>query len=169
MSIQTVGAGVAGTAAIGGGGALTAYAAGAFSSKVEEQEPERSRSTYRTLSELDESMKDKEYIGDKENEIKELLKDDTSYKTPLKEKHWDNMSKKDIPRHLVTTQTATGQFGFANKQNEIAKYVFSWCKAVAEKELNSVPVNETGQENKGYKRWEAFKFACFKTKAGVVT
>ncbi|WP_216083443.1 hypothetical protein [Candidatus Mycoplasma haematohominis] len=158
MSTQTIGAAAAGTAVVGGGGALAAYAAGAFSSKVEEKEQERRKGTYRTLVEQDKSMQDKEYIGDKEEEIETLLKNDTSYKNTLRDTYWESMDKKDIFKSLSLVKTDKSQLDLTNRKSEAAKFVSAWCQATSEKELSQIPSEGTTD----HKKWEAFKFACFK-------
>ncbi|WP_216083445.1 hypothetical protein [Candidatus Mycoplasma haematohominis] len=159
MSTQVLGAAAAGTAVIGGGGATIAYAAGAFDPKVKESKQEVS--TYKTLAEK-EFETSKEYVGGDESAIKTLLEKagDTSYKTTLKNTHWEKMEEKDILEDDKPTKTKDNEFDNNGKNDEISKYVSAWCQAVSEKELSSIPKN--GETNNN--RWEAFKFACFKQK-----
>ncbi|GCE63718.1 hypothetical protein [Candidatus Mycoplasma haematohominis] len=162
MSTQAIGAAAAGTAILGGGGATIAYAAGAFDPKVKDQQ--QTRHNYRTLAE---SMVGKQYIGDKKTEIQTLWDNTTNnYKTTLKSAYWDNMVIEDVTDAQKPTKTDKGKFDDAAKKDEILTYVSVWCQAVAVKELNAIPENVTGGENKDHKRWEAFKFACFKAKTG---
>ncbi|GCE63707.1 hypothetical protein [Candidatus Mycoplasma haematohominis] len=155
MTPQAIGAGVAGTAVVGGGGTLAAYAAGAFG-----------KETYLTQAQKDSEIKGKkDYIGDNKTEIQALW-DDTNYKTNLKSAHWDNMDAQDISTSSKPEKTVKNQVDDTSKKSEVATYVSAWCQAVSVKELDSIPRNATEDENKDHKRWEAFKFACFKTKTG---
>ncbi|GCE63704.1 hypothetical protein [Candidatus Mycoplasma haematohominis] len=137
MSTQAVAGAAAGVAVLGGGGTLSAYAAGAFDPKVKEKKQETN--TYKSLVESDTS---KEYIGDNEDEIKTLWDNaGSNYKTNLKVTHWDNMQKEDILISDKPEKTDKSQFDVSNKKDVIAKYVSAWCQAVSKKELQAVPAS----------------------------
>ncbi|GCE63633.1 hypothetical protein MHSWG343_06300 [Candidatus Mycoplasma haematohominis] len=156
MSTQAIGAAVAGTAVVGGGGALAAYAAGEFTpTKTKE---ETVKNTYLTLAKEESDIKNqKEYMGDNQTDIKSILEgsEKVTYQASLEEV-WDNMNKEGIEPTI--NKPNKGEIKTAGKENDISNYVNKWCEHIASKELGAKP-QDTDQT------WQAFKKACFKTKA----
>ncbi|WP_216083316.1 hypothetical protein [Candidatus Mycoplasma haematohominis] len=156
MSTQAIGAAVAGTSVVGGGGALAAYAAGAFTPTTTKEETVKN--TYLTLAKEEADIKNqKEYMGNSQTDIKSVLEgsEKDAYKANLKAV-WNDMNENEIKP--VIEKPKDSDIEASGKENDISNYVNKWCEHIASKELGAKP-QDTDQT------WQAFKKACFKTKA----
>ncbi|GCE64075.1 hypothetical protein MHSWG343_10830 [Candidatus Mycoplasma haematohominis] len=163
MTPQVAVGAAAGTAVVGGGGALAAYAAGAFSnSKNANNEKEK---TYRSQAE-GELVSSKEYIAGDKNNIQNLLKTgatfDSVYQGEL-DKVWENMNKEGLGTSGNTlTKPAKEDVKKSEKASEVAEYTSKWCEHTSNLKLAVIPSQEGTAEKK---TWDAFKAACFNKKA----
>ncbi|GCE63717.1 hypothetical protein [Candidatus Mycoplasma haematohominis] len=182
MSTQAIGAAAAGTAVIGGGGTLVAYAAGAFDLKEKDWQQA-------TFEEYAQSLGLK-YVGvtgntslgelpDKEK-IKKKIEDNSKgaqYRAILK-KHWGNMENKDVIEVNKPTRPEEEEGVLfpsdsttRTKDSEVADWTKSWCKAAKDISNKIKRAKGEGWEwntdllNKNNK-WKAFEEVCFETKEG---
>ncbi|WP_216083399.1 hypothetical protein [Candidatus Mycoplasma haematohominis] len=143
MSTQAIGVAVAGTAVIGGGGTLAAYAAGAFDSKYESFEDY-----------VDKALKDKsQYLGDLLNKDKVKAKlsesNNATYKKELEKVVVKGGDSSAIKKTDIDTASNDD-----DKSTKIAAEAKSWCddkktkkpsnkgtwtKATIEKDLDWAP------------------------------
>ncbi|WP_216083442.1 hypothetical protein [Candidatus Mycoplasma haematohominis] len=134
----------AGTIVVGVGSLFSVYAAGAFGSN-----------TYLSLGS---KLEDHLYVGGDVEKIKSLLApaNDNSYKTTLKDTHWENMKSE----HLVVSSgiSKEGDPTTNGKEEEVSKFISAWCTSISKRKLDAVPA-ESGSEEK--KVWDAFVLACF--------
>ncbi|GCE63730.1 hypothetical protein [Candidatus Mycoplasma haematohominis] len=154
MTSQAVGAGVVGTAVVGGGGTLAAYAAGAFG-----------KDTYLTQAKSDSEIKEKkDYIGNNKSTIEERLGDTSTPKYwDIVKGKWDNMldDTNTLGKPSGGSSALFGDNDKATNKLKIATFVNKWCESISKKELKIIPNSEGNEKN----TWEAFKEVCFVAKA----
>ncbi|GCE63713.1 hypothetical protein [Candidatus Mycoplasma haematohominis] len=177
MTPQAIGAGVAGTAVVGGGGALAAYAAGAFNAKWQEASFE-DYAKYKNLKYLGETANEMT-IPPVASKIKETLENTTNgkgYRAKFNS-HWNNMREQDakkegnISRPIEDKEELFPVDKSGSKDQEVANWTAVWCKSVGKKK---VPAKQT-QEGKELWNpdldknpvWKAFKDICLEEKIVV--
>ncbi|GCE63719.1 hypothetical protein [Candidatus Mycoplasma haematohominis] len=159
MSTQAVGAAAAGTAVIGGGGTLAAYAAGAFDPKVKESK--QVQNTYKTLAE-EELNASKEYIGGSKEKITPLLSGNTvdeTYRDTLSGV-WSKMDDTELKtKQNPVSRPDESYVKDTSKSDDVSDYANKWCEHISEKQLTKIPTDGSDKNT-----WDAFKSACFNTK-----
>ncbi|GCE63723.1 hypothetical protein [Candidatus Mycoplasma haematohominis] len=136
--------------AIGGGGTLAAYAAGAFD-----------KPTYYSQAVKDNETKDKEYIGGDIEKIKTALGETTEpkYSDTLKGV-WDQITSTEesatLSKPTETKDTLFSTSISADNKEKIVSYTLAWCGKTSKKELATVP-----EGNNNNSTWNSFKKACF--------
>ncbi|WP_216083444.1 hypothetical protein [Candidatus Mycoplasma haematohominis] len=173
MSTQAIGAAVAGTALLGGGGTLAAYAAGAFNTKWEDttfEEYAQSLGKLKYLGEGNTNLKTpptktnvETRIGDSANGAK--------YKESLK-RNWDQMKKEDVAEEEKNKRPRDSKDVLfpaiaqsLDKKSEIAQWTETWCGAIGKKRVKAkVKVGDETKWNKeffdGSDSWKAFTAVC---------
>ncbi|GCE63712.1 hypothetical protein [Candidatus Mycoplasma haematohominis] len=156
MSTQAIGAAAAGTAILGGGGATIAYAAGAF-------DP----TTYFYKANEDSEFKNtKEYIGDKPDQVKAWLIDNTkekTYKGNLKTKLESGMDLRGIrdkPSTERINKLSTPNTLAQEEAKDIYDYTKEWC------EFKKGLAYDKEKNNDDF---ENFKTVCFVNKIPKAT
>ncbi|GCE63715.1 hypothetical protein [Candidatus Mycoplasma haematohominis] len=156
MTPQAIGAGVVGTAVVGGGGALAAYAAGAFGVKYENFLDYAKKNDYSYL------------IGDAEEKLKQKITNspDVSkegYKKILK----DNLSLIDgsedaLVESDITDAGDSTKDSNKSKLNKVVGKVKAWCEV---KKLESPRKdNEINwSEVEGNTDWQNFRSLCLES------
>ncbi|GCE63724.1 hypothetical protein [Candidatus Mycoplasma haematohominis] len=166
MSIQTIGAAVAGTAVVGGGGALAAYAAGAFESYGDLYEWMVKKNKWN-------DYKGKDIIAIKKK-IKESegVSQENSYKKSLSE-NWDLIkadgNTDDTLKSEIDKAGKQDQDSNYEKLNQIVNVVNVWCEKKLRSEIK-LPRNEnrdfdetklaTPNDDSVAKTWKAFNEIC---------
>ncbi|GCE64046.1 hypothetical protein MHSWG343_10540 [Candidatus Mycoplasma haematohominis] len=161
MSTQVIGAAVAGTAVVGGGGALAAYAAGAF-------DGEKNTKTSVRYSNFLEYAKAKK-LGNEifsESDIGTKLSNKTE--TPIYKDTIKNSIEKMNSSVEGATKPEKGDFESAvtDKDDAIKKFTHKWCDAVSKKTKTGGSSNEgwTEDEITSDPEFTPFKEICLKPK-----
>ncbi|WP_216083446.1 hypothetical protein [Candidatus Mycoplasma haematohominis] len=155
MSTQAIGAAAAGTAVVGGGGALAAYAAGAFNGETKYE----SFDDYfqKTLSKTHKYVSETDYQPI-ETKIGESAGSNT-YKTSLTT-HWSKMGSNDVPADGEPTQKPeTIDTSWSNK-TDVAKWTFKWCNSRKTKKPSGDEKMWIREEIERNLEWQTFKSVC---------
>ncbi|GCE63706.1 hypothetical protein [Candidatus Mycoplasma haematohominis] len=173
MSTQAIGSAIAGTAVVGGGGTLAAYAAGAF----DPSKPTLKEATFEDYA----KHKSLKYLGET-NKVPGIAPDSAKIKSRLDDstngqvyrasfnKHWDNMKDADVtvtPKKTRPSDLKTSLFptsGSGSKDQEVSNWTADWCKSIGVKKVLIKKV-ENGKESwkddlDEDSSWKAFKDIC---------
>ncbi|GCE63722.1 hypothetical protein [Candidatus Mycoplasma haematohominis] len=171
MSTQAIGAAAAGTAILGGGGTLAAYAAGAFEGEVKYADFDdyvKRGGRYKYIGQGDDVTDN----DPTEGKIREFLKgSDTSNKATYKGNLKSQLTKMNLnPEDSQTPRPSEQEIddsGNTEKDTEtgkVAKFVSKWCI----QNKNKKPTSDNGKtkfaekEIKAHENWSKFEVACLK-------